>query len=156
MPDNTDVPRTSPDLAGSEEVRDLVDRASTGLALVGETLCEFTAIALALCLEVEQVADADTAVAADTVGHDLTSVKKLVQVGAAHTETIGGLVRGQDGRTVEDGELGTGTNAATQAEQHVAQLGAGAGQCVLLKRVELLDGDVRGLDSLHVSRPQLP
>jgi len=87
------------------------------------------------------------------VGHDLTSIKELVQVRAAHSETLGSLVRSKDRGTVDDGEFGTITNAATQAQQHVTQLGAGAGQCILFKRVELLNGDVRGFDGLHRAQP---
>ena len=137
----------------SEQLCELVDRSATGLLLVRETLGELTIIALTLGFEADQVAQSDTTIAANTVGHDLTSIKELVQVRAAHSETLGSLVRSKDRGTVDDGEFGTITNAATQAQQHVTQLGAGAGQCILFKRVELLNGDVRGFDGLHRAQP---
>ena len=132
----------------SEQICELVDRSATGLLLAGEALGELTIVALTLSFEADQVAQSDTTIAANTVGHDLTSVQELVQVRAAHSETLGSLVRSKN--------RGTLTNAATQAQQYVTQLGAGAGQRILFKRVELLNGDVRGFDGLHgASRSQV-
>lgn len=140
----------------SEQICELVDRSATGLLLAGEALGELTIVALTLSFEADQVAQSDTTIAANTVEHDLTSIQELVQVRAAHSETLGSLARSKNGGTLDDGEFGTLTNAATQAQQYVTQLRAGAGQCVLFKRVELLNGDVRGFDGLHgASRSQV-
>src|SRR5450759_413443 len=77
----------------SEQLCELVDRSATGLLLVRETRGELTIIALTLGFEADQVAQSDTTIAANTVGHDLTSIKELVQVRAAHSETLGSLAR---------------------------------------------------------------
>jgi hypothetical protein len=88
----------------SEQLEKLVDRCPTGRLLVRETLGELTIIALMLGFEADQVAQSDMTIAANTVGHDLTSDKKLEQVRVAHSDvTWKPPSTGTDSRTATSG-----------------------------------------------------
>lgn len=62
----------------SEKIGDLCDCAGAGGVLVGEAFGEFAAVAVTLCLEDEQVARVDAAIAADAMEHDFAFIEELV------------------------------------------------------------------------------
>jgi hypothetical protein len=143
-------------LKSLKQVRDLVDSTGADRLLMSEALGEFSAVALALCFEVEQITYPDTAIAADTVVHDFTSIQKFVQMRAAHSESLGSLAWCQRRGTVDHGKVGTVANAAADAEENVPQFRADtAGEDVRFQRFNLVNGDVRGLDGLHAAYPEM-
>jgi hypothetical protein len=133
----------------SEKACDFVDRACSGRLLAGEALRELTTVTLTLFLKLEQVAHTDTTVTANVMGDDLASIQKLVQVGAAHAKMLGGLTGSQHNGVVDNREIGTLTNTATDAEEHVTQLGPSGGPRVPLQRLKLIDRDPGSLDGPH-------
>ena len=79
-----------------------------------EALGEFAAVALAALFELDELGNWDASVAADTVECDLTAVKELVQVCAAHAKAFGGFVWRQRGGQLERGDLVTSTNGLAE------------------------------------------
>src|SRR5271155_1762385 len=104
----------------SQAVSDFVDRSGQGLVLRRESLCELTAVTLALSLESGQVFEFDAAITANAVGHDLTSIQELVQVRTTHAKTLSGLARSEHGRSGGDCEIAAITHATAEAQQHIA------------------------------------
>jgi len=133
----------------SEQVGDLVVRGSSRLALVSEALGKLTTIALVLLFELNEVAQADTTIATDTVEGDLATIEQLVEVSAAHTEALGALARCDRLVAVNDDDFVASAHAAAQAQQQITQLGASIRAGELVERVELLGRDLGGLKSLH-------
>lgn len=150
MPDPADSRRGD---ARSEEVCDLVDHIAAGLALLRKTLSKPAAVTLALLLERDKIGDANAAVTSDAVRHDLASIQQLVQMGAAHAQTLGNLGRSEGGGVLSDNKIDTLTDAAAHREQHITQLGTGGVLGKLRERLKLSNGDVRSLNGLHHGNP---
>ncbi len=80
--------------------------------------------------------------------HNLSAVKKLIDMGSTHAQTHSDLGGRQCLGAINDEKIGTLLDAATHAEQDIAQLGCG-GLSELSECCELVDGYVRGLNGLH-------
>jgi len=135
MPDRPDGSRRV-----LEDVGDLIDCASVGLGLPCEAFGEFMAITSATCIEVEEILEADSTVAADPEERDLAAVEELVEVSAAHSESLGSLARRHRFVATDHGELGSAANARDDLMEGSTDL-AVSGSCVGIERSELVWGD---------------
>ncbi len=138
----------------SKQIGQLSNRGSAGAVSVRKTLSEFAAIGLALRFECDEVSKADAAVSSHAMRNDLAAIQELVQMRPTHPQTLGRLSGGERGIAVDHGKIGTITDAAAQAEQHITQLGASRVLSELRQRDELVLGNVRSLNGLHAGQPQ--
>lgn len=106
--------RRAPPEATLKEIGDLVDRAGSRALLVRESLRELTAIVLALRFKGDKITHEDAAVTSNTMRHDLTSIQELVQVRAAESESLGGLIGRHRCGVVKDCDLIAITEASTE------------------------------------------
>lgn len=83
--------------------------------LVCESLGKLATVALALHFELEQIVDADAAIAANAIEQDLSAVEELVEMSATHAESLSCLTRGDGLRAVNDNDFVAVAHAATQA-----------------------------------------